>query len=371
MDKRRYLSIYILHTLGYPVAQITQIIKCSEHTVKQVEHWIRHECTYAQARDLVDDARIQRIVDRDLSNYLMPEEKENAHALVGDDILLYYDRFPSDDVGYDPERTRATKAHWIRLRKKVMVLRDELNVPTTEDLIPHEMCRHIIQARRRRRSSFPTNQWYRPPGVLWQVRRSRGRKDIKVQLPVETDTLFPGLQLHLKVESPEFDSLLFDWKSEAGQLIGLCLDQATRITRACSQETGLKFFGGRVRTALFETSPAYVCRTALDSPRTIPRWDVIPADDETCRLVPRDLPAWGLAAGRRDRLEQCVQQLQVLISTEMENPVWQDIAARRCQLTAQGTTLQQFLQGVIERGTFQGLCPFCPARRSEEVADVR
>jgi len=370
MDKRKYLSIYILHTMGLGIPQITQVMKCSEHTVMRAENWIKEDCTYAQACDLVNDARIQRIVDRDLSDYLSQSEKEDAQALVGDDILLYYSLFPPDEAGYDPALIRPLKVHWRQLRSRAAAMREELKVPANEDLISPEMCRHIIRSRRIRRAILPADQWRSSLFAPWQLRRSRGTGDTQVQLPVETQTLFPALHVHLIAEFPEFDPLLSDWKSDAGQLMDLCLAQARRITLSCAEETGLRYIGGTVRSGLFETAPAYICRMLLGPDRTAPRWEVTTPDDVTWRMVPRDLPAWGLGAGSRDRLDRCAGQIDALISTEMANPVWQDIAARRDQLAAHGAALQDFLESVIVRGTFQGFCPWCPVRHPEETSGL-
>ncbi len=369
MDKRKYLSIYILHTMGLGIPQITEIMKCSAHTVMQAESWIKEDCTYDQACDLVNDANIQRTVNRDLSICLTLEEKERAQALVDADILLYYSRLPSDDVGYDPARTGALEGHWKELQSGSATLRDELKVLTNEDLISPEMCRHIIQVRRTRHSVLPVDRWQSPPFASWQLRRSRGTGDTQVRLPVEAQTLFSALHVHLQVEFPEFDPLLSEWKSDAGQLIDLCLAQARRITLSCARKTGLHYIGGTVRSGLFDMAPAYICRMLLRPVRTAPSWDVTTPDDVIWRLVPRDLPAWGLAAGRRDSLDLCAGQLGTLISSEMANPVWQDILTRRDRLAAHGATLQDFLESVIVRGTFQGVCPWCPVRPPVEGAD--
>ena len=330
------------------------------------ERWIRENPQAEVERVVCDDARIRRLVGRDFPEAgLADSVLIKAGQVTGVDILRHYDREPPVEPTLEPPDDKSIRRHFHRLLRQAETLRSQLQVPTSMEVFSLETCNTVVSSELSGATPWSERSWGSCFGTPLQWRQTVDQNEpiVEVRLPMESEDIFSYLRDHLSAESPDITEILGEWRETISEWLQLCLEQISQTVAACQERTGLDYVGGGRLEGLYPTAPAYVCRYALNppDPPDMPRLDRIRRED-TWWLVPPELPAWGLAQGSADALDQLSLILTEVIADTARQPVWARIHELSSDLERQTARLRSQLTVVIERGDVKGTCRACPGQ---------
>ena len=379
-DIGQYLKILILRTLGLNRDSVTRAVKCANPQMTEAEKWFR-DCPQERAEDLVADRRIRRLVSRDFPGMeIDPAILTKASQIVGDDILLRYGKIARlEDTGssgsespFSPWDTtmRVSRrgeggvidSHQKSLLNVAADLHAQLVLPRLEQLFSTEICGIVHRETKQGRSSLSSMGWEFTIGgqVSLKRRPNSSRNEVVVRFAVEDDFMFPYVMAHLNAEFKGFRRLLQSWKDDFGQLVANSIEQISRVTKECREAAGMKYLDVRVKQGLFPAAPAYMCMFALEHINVPDRAEFnLVAEGDLWRLIPNDMPGWSMAIADKETTQKFQKSLTRLIRENTVLSVWPPIKSQHTKRQAETDEMRNLIHSVVERGTFEGVCPLC------------
>lgn len=258
-----------------------------------------------------------------------------------------------EDKKADSVLVERRKEHWDRLADTAQKLHDELSIPDFQGLCLDDIQPgHLL-------SSLPGGR-----GWIYDWDKLSNEPMIRLFVEDINPLLFSGLLSHLKAEFSKFD--LTGWKKEAGKLIQRWHSLATEISEKYVELTGMTV-SKHSEAGLTPFLITFHCDWLANNfghKREYIKLEVSPTSGQPAlvpalELHPKGLPAWPLAYGDANQIEECQKATRAITDLYIKDPHVRDLANQIKQVDEKARELRSMIPLVVERRSFQGSCVIC------------